>query len=286
MNIENKTALIVEGGGFRSAFTAGIIDTFIVSKFYPFNLCVGVSGGAMNLTSYISRQYKRNINIISSMCNNSNFISIARFLKGGNFLELKYLFDYSFKKYPFDSISANNFLVNDDCKMVVTNYDNGRANYLSVKEFGWIKLVEATSSLPIAIRGYCEIGSKKYIDGGIADPLPVKKVYNWGYKKIVLLRTHPKDMLPDWNIESLYAPFFFNHNPKLKKIVIKNDKIYNNALNFINKPPNDVQIFQLYPKRELKCGVLSNNIEKIISDYQLGLEVGLDFLSQNKIINS
>ena len=98
----NKIALIVEGGGFKSGFTAGIIDSFIINKFNPFHLYLGVSGGAMNLTSYISRQYKRNVNIISSMSVNTNFISIVRFLKGGNYMELKYLMEVALKEYPFD----------------------------------------------------------------------------------------------------------------------------------------------------------------------------------------
>ena len=87
----HQIALIVEGGGFKSGFTAGVLDSFIINRFNPFHLYLGVSGGAMNLTSYISRQYKRNINIISAMSENTNFISIVRFLKGGNYMELKYL---------------------------------------------------------------------------------------------------------------------------------------------------------------------------------------------------
>ena len=91
MDRKNQIALIVEGGGFKSAFTSGILDSFIINEFDPFHLYLGVSGGAMNLTSYISLQYKRNIKIISAMSTNSSFISIVRFLKGGNYIELIYL---------------------------------------------------------------------------------------------------------------------------------------------------------------------------------------------------
>ena len=58
-----QIVLIVEGGGFKSAFTAGVLDTFIMSGYNPFHIYVGISGGAMNLTSFISNQYKRNIKI-------------------------------------------------------------------------------------------------------------------------------------------------------------------------------------------------------------------------------
>ena len=76
---KSHIALIVEGGGFKSSFTAGILDCFIMNNFDPFHLYLGISGGAMNITSYVSQQYKRNINIISSLSKNTNFISYCVF---------------------------------------------------------------------------------------------------------------------------------------------------------------------------------------------------------------
>ena len=277
---QHQLALIVEGGGFKSAFTAGIIDSFIINGFDPFQLYLGISGGAMNITSFISRQYKRNIKIISAMSENTNFISIIRFLKGGNYMELKYLLEVTSKEFPFDIDAGNKHIKDADFKVVVTNVINGNPSYLSVKKYGWLKTMEATGSLPIATRGYCEIAGGKYIDGGLSDPLPVKRVYDWGYREIVLLRTNPKDLKPDWNIESLYAPFFYKDNPKLQRLVSRNDKIYSQSQEYISNPPADLKIIQVAPKRELKCGVLSNSTEYIQDDYRYGLEFGLDNLNE------
>ena len=275
---QHQIVLIVEGGGFKSAFTAGILDSFIINGFDPFQLYLGISGGAMNITSYVSQQYKRNIKIISAMSENTNFISLVRFLKGGNYLELKYLLEITSKEYPFDIDAANDNLSDADCRVVVTNYINGKAAYLSVKKYGWMKTMEAAGSLPIATRGYCEIAGRKYIDGGLADPLPVKRVYDWGYRHIILLRTHPKKMQPDWNIESLYGPLFYRNNPKLQRLIMRNDKIYARKQKYISNSPKDLKIIQIAPKIELKCGVISSNIENIQMDYRYGLELGLDAL--------
>ena len=275
---QHHIALIVEGGGFKSAFTAGILDSFIINNFDPFRLYLGISGGAMNLTSYVSRQYKRNINIISAMSENTNFISIVRFLKGGNYMELKYLLEVTLKEYPFNIEAANEHLNDADCRVVVTNYMNGNPVYLSVKKYGWVKTMEATGSLPVATRGFCEIAGKKYIDGGLADPLPVKRVYDWGYRNIVLLRTHTIDVKADWNLEALYAPLFFRNNPKLQKLVIRNDKIYSKGQKYIHNPPKDLTLLQIAPQIELECGVISNSLEHILLDYRYGLELGLDIL--------
>ena len=277
---KDQIALIVEGGGFKSAFTAGILDSFIINGFDPFHLYIGVSGGAMNLTSYISHQYKRNINIISAMSENTNFISIIRFLKGGNYMELKYLLDLTSTDYPLDFDTANNNLLNADCKVVVTNYNKGTPAYLSVKKYGWLKTMEATGSIPIATRGYCEISGTKYIDGGLSDPLPVKCTYDWGYRNIVLLRTHSQNVKPDWKLESLYAPIFHRDNSKLQKLITRNSQIYSRGQKFISKPPTDLDIIQVSPIEGLQCGVISNTLEHVLADYRYGLELGLDKIPQ------
>ena len=232
----------------------------------------------MNLTSYISRQYKRNINIISSMGENTNFISIVRFLKGGNYMELKYLLEVALKEYPFDMDTANENLKDSNCKVVVTNYLTGASSYLSVKKYGWMKTMKATGSLPFATRGYCEIAGKKYVDGGLSDPLPVKRVYDWGFRKIILLRTHPINIKPDWNFEALYAPLFYRNNPKLQKLIIRNDKIYTKEQKYIASPPKKLILIQVAPKTDLKCGAISSNLEHVQMDYRYGLELGLDAL--------
>ncbi len=277
---QHQIALIVEGGGFKSGFTAGVLDSFIINGFNPFHLYLGVSGGAMNLTSYISRQYKRNINIISAMSKKTNFISIVRFLKGGNYMELKYLLEVTSKQYPFDIDAASKHLKDADCRVVVTNYLNGNSAYLSVKKYGWLKTMEATGSLPMATRGYCKIAGRKYIDGGLSDPLPVKRVYDWGYRNIILLRTHQNDIEADWKLTSLYAPIIYRDNPKLQKLIMRNDKIYSRKQKYISNPPEDLKLIQVAPETELECGVISNNLKDIQMDYRYGLELGLDTLPE------
>ena len=180
---------------------------------------------------------------------------------------------------------ANKHLEDADCKVVVTNYMNGNPAYLSVKKYGWIKTMEATSSLPIATRGYCEIAGRKYIDGGLSDPLPVKRVYDWGYRNIVLLRTNTNDVKPDWNFESLYAPLFYRNNPKLQNLIIRNDKIYAREQKYISKPPKDLKLIHIAPEEELMCGVITSNKENIRLDYRNGLEMGLDIMPQLRTLS-
>ena len=58
MEKEEKIALVIEGGGFKSVFSAGVLDAFLINKFNPFDIYIGVSSGAMSLSYYITSQYK------------------------------------------------------------------------------------------------------------------------------------------------------------------------------------------------------------------------------------
>ena len=201
-------------------------------------------------------------------------------------MELKYLMEVALKEYPFDMDTANENLKDSNCKVVVTNYSNGNSVYLSVKKYGWLKTMEATGSLPMAIRGYCEIAGRKYIDGGLSDPLPVKRVYDWGYRNIVLLRTHTNDIKPDWKLTSLYAPILYRNNSKLQKLIMRNDKIYSREQKYISNLPKDLKLIQVAPQTELECGVISNSLEGIRMDYRHGLELGLDALPELQALAS
>ena len=49
-----KKTLIVQGGGFRTGFTAGILDAFMVLGYCPFDQIIGNSGGAISASYYLS----------------------------------------------------------------------------------------------------------------------------------------------------------------------------------------------------------------------------------------
>lgn len=51
-----KTALVVEGGGMRGIYSAGILDAFMDKRHRQFDGFYGVSAGALNLVSFIAGQ--------------------------------------------------------------------------------------------------------------------------------------------------------------------------------------------------------------------------------------
>lgn len=55
-----KIGLVVEGGGMKCAYSAGILDKFL-DDHIQFDYCIGVSAGAANTLSYLAGQRGRNL---------------------------------------------------------------------------------------------------------------------------------------------------------------------------------------------------------------------------------
>ncbi len=68
-----RIALVCEGGGQRGIFTAGVLDEFMRAQFNPFDLYLGTSAGAQNLSAYICNQPGYARKVIMRLPQNANF---------------------------------------------------------------------------------------------------------------------------------------------------------------------------------------------------------------------
>lgn len=61
-----RTGLVLEGGGVRGIFTAGVLDVFLENG-VTFDGLIGVSAGAIHGCSYLSGQKGRSIRYYADM---------------------------------------------------------------------------------------------------------------------------------------------------------------------------------------------------------------------------
>ena len=184
-----KTALVLEGGGLRGVFTAGVIDNFLDNDI-SFDYVVGVSAGACNTFAYVARQKKYLRNCMVQDSPFDSFYGIPQMIESHRVIDLdKIFYDYT-KKYNFDFDS----FVNNSIKweMVVSNIESGLAEYMSTSDIEKSKLIgKASCSLPI-ITPPVDIDGNLYMDGGVTDPIPVKHALDLGYDKVVVVLTRKK----------------------------------------------------------------------------------------------
>ena len=126
----DKIALVIEGGGFKSVFTAGVLDAFLINQFNPFHIYIGVSSGAMALSYYISSQYKSYFELSKGVCANDEFLSYTHVLSEQGYMDLKFLTKYAKENNPLKLERIEKSTDNSEFYIVATNLDNGQAVYL------------------------------------------------------------------------------------------------------------------------------------------------------------
>ena len=265
-----KTALVVEGGGMRGIFAAGVLDCFLENKFDPFDIYIGASAGACNLASHLGKQHGRNYRCYTDYMLRPDFFSFKKYLKGGHYMDLDWFWDYVTEVEPLNTKNASK----KDFYVTVTNVQTGEAEYLRASVENLFDSLKASSAVPLMYRKNIQIEGKNYIDGGVADPIPVEEAYRQGARRIMVIRSQPDGYNKKSFIESELIPLLFQQYPCLKKALRNRESRYNEQLNYIKNPPTDAEVMELCPS-VLHSGRTTKEKTPLDMDYTEGKRSGL-----------
>lgn len=188
----SKTGLIVEGGGMKCAYGAGVLDKFLDDNI-TFDYCIGVSAGAANLASYLGGQRDRNLRFYTTHIHNPNYFGLQSFLKTRNLFGLQYIYGTLSNSDGADPIYFSSLLANPaDYRIVSTNARTGRPVYFTKQDLKQddYRAIMASCAIP-AVCKPIEFNGDYYYDGGISDSIPVKKALDDGCEKLVAILSKP-----------------------------------------------------------------------------------------------
>lgn len=267
------SALVVEGGAMRGIFAAGVLDQFMDVDYRPYDFCIGVSAGSTNLAAWLANQYRRSHRVITDYSCRSEFIDLYRFIKGGHWLDLDWLWEITIREIALD----RNTLMNQPIPLfvVTTNIETGEAAYIQATAENLHDLLKASCSVPIAYRDYPIIEGQAMTDGGVADSIPVVKAYAMGARDITVVLSRPrgyrkKAPRSQWLVRKLLAD-----TPVLAEAMLKRAENYNNAMDFIDNPPSDCKLTIIVPPDDFRVGRLTTDLNKLELGYQQGMQAGL-----------
>lgn len=184
-----QTALVVEGSAMRGIFAAGVLDAFLAQGRTAFDHCIGVSAGAVNLAAFLAGQRGRNHSVITDYSCRPEFISLARFVRGGHWLDLDWLWEITIRECRLD---LARFAVNPvPLTVVTTRVSDGQAAYLKGNAAELEQQIKASCSVPLVYRDFVRIGGEAMTDGGVADSIPVRHAYEQGARDITVVLSRP-----------------------------------------------------------------------------------------------
>lgn len=273
-----KKVLIVQGGGFRTAFTAGILDAFLALNYNPFDGYIGVSGGSIALSYFIGEQYGDCHKAMQFLASDPEFVKFTRLMSAKGYMNIDYLETVAKNHVPFDLKTAMKNREGKDVIFVATNRSTGKAEYLNPSVDDWIDIVIASSTLPFVTKGSHLVHDLELMDGGWSDPLPAQWAVSQGADDLLVLRTAPKEQKLVQTWPDYLGSIFFRSNEALSECFANNHKIYNASVDYMNHPPDGVNIQQISPEDSLKCSTYSYTKEGILHDYRYGFHLGVEFV--------
>lgn len=274
-----KVGLVLEGGAMRGMYTAGILDSFLDNNI-KVDCILGVSAGALFGVNYCSKQKGRALRYNKKYINDSRYMSLKSLIKTGNLVNTEFAYhEVPFKLDIFDEETYSKSKT--DFYAVITNIKTGQAEYKKLINVSvQIDELRASGSMPYVSKPV-KIGEEYYLDGALADSIPVLKCKEMGYEKIIVVLTKPlsyrKKKRP-----AFIAKMFYKKHPNLVNAINTRYIKYNETLDIIIDMENKKEIFVIRPSRLVKVKRIEKDPEKLQEMYDLGLEDGKNCLEKLK----
>ncbi len=276
-----KIGLILEGGGMRGIYTAGVLD-FFIDKNIDVNLVIGVSAGGCHAASYLSKQYKRAYHTNVDYINDKEYLSFRNLIRTGSIFGMDLMFNkIPNELYLYDHEAFNKS--NTKFVVVATNCETGAAEYFELKDMKKdITYLQASCSIPM-FSNMVDIDGYKLVDGGVADSIPIEYALNQGYKKNIVILTRDKTYRKNKVKFTSFIRSRYKKYPKLVKSIENRHINYNKSLDLVNSLEKKGDALVIRPKSPVKVSQIEKNIDKLIQLYNDGYNDAKE--SYNDIIN-
>ena len=275
MQIDRKTALVLEGGGMRGVFTSGVLDAFMKHNL-TFPYIVAVSAGACNGMSYVSHQPRRarisNIDYLARY----KYVGLRHLVTQGCIFDRELLYDKFPNQYlPFDFDTF--FSSPMTFEMVTTNCLTGQPMYLSERHDRQraLDIVRASSSLPYVSK-IVDVDGIPMLDGGIVDSIPLQHAIDMGHPTNVLVLTRNRGYR-NTGKDMKIPRFIYRKYPRLRVALSRRLAAYNAQLEYVERMEDEGRVICIRPERPMEVDRIEKDIAKLERLYEEGFALGERF---------
>lgn len=271
--------VLFEGGSFRPVFSCGVMDA-LLERDIMFPYCIGVSAGAADAASYISRQKGRNIRVFEKYRNDKRYIGKRNILKDHSVFGVQFVFrDIPNKIEPFDFKTFQQY----DGRFLITATDalTGKARYLTQKDVDRkYEAFHATCALP-GIIPPAVIGGREYFDGGLSNPIPIDKLVLDGNNKALIVLTRPKGFQKECRrSDRLIARAVHHKYPVIARQLCTRYKKYNQSVLRCEKMEKDGSAVIIRPSGPIHS--YEKDVAKLRQTYEQGYNMAMARMDEIK----
>ncbi len=267
-------ALIDVGGGMRDVYGAGAMDCFL-DKNVKFDLCIGVSAGSANIASFMADQKGRNYKFYAEYGARPEYMSVRNYVKNGSYFDLDYIYSTLSNEGCENPLDYEKMTSSSTVGIIVaTNAYTGDAEYFDKSDMKkndyW--LLKASSAVPIICKPYKYNGTE-YVDGGIADPIPVQKAFDMGCDHAVVII--PRPITKKKASIGKYVKHFLKDYPAILDKMENRMEIYNNEIDLLYDYEKQGLVTLLMPKDDKGLNMATTDHVKLTKFYNKGYKDAL-----------
>ncbi|MGO5023451.1 patatin-like phospholipase family protein [Lawsonibacter sp. LCP25S3_G6] len=271
-----KTGLVLEGGALRAIFSSGVCDALLDGTIMT-DYVVGVSAGIAYGVSYVSKQPRRNLEVVTRYAPDKRYMGMNNLMDKSNrsYFGLKFAYDTipnELIPFDYDTFAA----YPGEVEAVVTNLNTGKADYLPVpRKDKESLLLQASCAMPLLFPIY-RINDQPYLDGGAADSIPWQRALDKGCQRVIVVLTRPREYRrkPDQMIRLIRKQY--QEYPKFVAAMETRAQRYNENREQLFELEREGKLLVIAPKSTLGVGRIERDTEKLrllwAEGYQMTVE--------------
>ncbi|UQA57792.1 patatin-like phospholipase family protein [Polyangium aurulentum] len=274
-------ALFVEGGGLRGAFSAGVLAELAKAEGPRFDDVVAVSSGAPTAAYMVAGQIDDGLRIWENHTHGDQLISPRNWLRASPLMDIDRLVGVFERTVPLEASRLHE--ARQRLWIVVTNCHTGRAEYVQATPANTLGLLKATMAIPIAYGRVVPVDGVPYIDGGVADAIPVRRTIAMKRDLTVAVLTRPRGYRRK---NSPAVTYFMGRTypgyPEIGRTLSARWKTSNEALDLIDDMERAGEISVIRPAAPLPAGRLSTRREDILATIEAGREAARRWIREHR----
>jgi len=266
-----KTALVLEGGALRTIYSSGVCDAFLDGGLPLPDYTLGVSAGIAYGVSYLSRQSRRNLQLVTHYARDRRYMGWRNLADPQNhsYFGLRFIYEtIPNELIPFDYDAFEAY--SGRAEAVVTNLDTGAAEYLPVpRRDEHNLLLQATCAIPLMFP-IIYLDGRPYQDGGCADAIPWRRAFAEGYDRVVVVLTRERDYFKKPSKADRAIARAFRKYPRFRETMLSRPERYNACREELFALERQGKVLVLAPEDTLGCSRTEKNLDTIRALWQEG----------------
>lgn len=265
--------IIDTGGGLRGIYGAGVFDRLIDENAH-FDVLIGVSAGSANAVTFMGGQRERTYRFYTDYAFRKEYMGFGNVLKSGSYLGLDYIYRTLSDSDGEDPLDAHRLLAYDgEVYITATDAATGEPHYFTKKDIqpDDYSVLCASCCIPGVCRAY-PINGKKWYDGGVSDPIPVKKALELGCEHITVILTKPENDAPDGRFERVSAALIKNGYPKTAEALLKRRETYIRSLSLAQELREQGRCVIISPSDTCGIKTLTKDTDGLKALYKRGYD--------------